>query len=77
MECSSKLSQVNPCPNPRRRLGLREFCLRHGHDPSNWSKLKREVLQPLRDEQTLRTWSRQLGLRPGSEDWHTFSTAPP
>ena len=53
----------------RRRLGLREFCLEHGHDPSNWSKLEREVLQPPRDERTLRTWAKQLGLKPDSVDW--------
>jgi len=38
----------------RQRLGLREFCLRHDHDPSNWSKLEREALPPPRDERTLR-----------------------
>src|SRR4051812_30212351 len=24
----------------RQRMGLREFCLEHGHDPSNWSKIR-------------------------------------
>ncbi len=56
----------------RQRLGLREFCLERGHDPSNWSKIEREVLQPPRDEDTLRAWARQLGLKPGSDDWLTF-----
>jgi transcriptional regulator with XRE-family HTH domain len=56
----------------RQRLGLREFCLEHGHDPSNWSKIEREVLQPPRDEETLRTWAKQLGLKPGSDDWFKF-----
>ena len=56
----------------RQRLGLREFCLQHGHDPSNWSKIEREVLQPPRDEETLRSWARQLGLKPGSDDWLKF-----
>ena len=56
----------------RRRLGLREFCLEHGHDPSNWSKIERQVLQPPRDEETLRTWAKQLGLKPGSDDWLKF-----
>ena len=53
----------------RRQFGLREFCLEHGHDPSNWSKLQRKVLQPLRDEHALRTWAKQLGLKPASDDW--------
>jgi len=56
----------------RQRLGLREFCLEHGHDPSNWSKIEREVLQPPRDEKTLRAWAKQLGLKPGSDDWLKF-----
>ena len=56
----------------RRQLGLREFCLEHGHDPSNWSKIEREVLPPPRDEHTLRAWAKQLGLKPGWDDWLNF-----
>jgi transcriptional regulator with XRE-family HTH domain len=56
----------------RQRLGLREFCQQHGHDPSNWSKIEREALAPPRDEDTLRTWAKQLGLKPGSPDWLKF-----
>ena len=56
----------------RQRLGLREFCLENGYDPSNWSKIEREVLPPPRDEETLRTWARQLGLKQGSDDWLKF-----
>lgn len=56
----------------RQRFGLREFCLEHGHDPSNWSKIEREVLSPPRDEETLRTWAKQLGLKPNTDDWLKF-----
>jgi hypothetical protein len=56
----------------RQRLGLREFCLEHGHDPSNWSKIEREVHQPPRDEQILSTWARQLRLKPDTDDWLKF-----
>ena len=56
----------------QQRLGLREFCLEHGHDPSNWSKIEREVASPPRDEETLRKWAKQLGVKPGSDDWHKF-----
>ena len=52
--------------------GLREFCLENGYDPSNWSKIEREVLPPPRDEDTLRTWAKQLGLKQGSDDWLKF-----
>src|ERR1017187_3267350 len=44
----------------RKRLGLREFCLEHGHDPSNWSKIEREVASPPRDEETLRKWASRI-----------------
>ena len=56
----------------RKRLGLREFCIEHGHDPSNWSKIEREVLAPPRDDEKLRAWAKQLGLKQGSEDWLKF-----
>jgi len=56
----------------KQRLGLREFCLEHGHDPSNWSKIERGILTPPRDEKTLRTWAKQLGLKQGSDDWLKF-----
>jgi transcriptional regulator with XRE-family HTH domain len=56
----------------RKRLGLREFCLEHGHDPSNWSKIEREVSSPPRDEETLRKWAKQLGIKPDTDDWHKF-----
>jgi transcriptional regulator with XRE-family HTH domain len=56
----------------KQRLGLREFCLEHGHDPSNWSKIEREVMPPPRDDETLRKWAKQLGVKPGTTDWHKF-----
>ena len=56
----------------KQRLGLREFCIEHGHDPSNWSKIEREVAAPPRDEETLRTWAKQLGLKEESDDWRKF-----
>ena len=56
----------------RQRLGLREFCLENGYDPSNWSKIERGVLPPPRDKDTLRTWAQHLGLKQGSEDWLKF-----
>jgi transcriptional regulator with XRE-family HTH domain len=56
----------------RKRLGLREFCLEHSHDPSNWSKIEREVMSPPRDDATLRKWAKQLSLKPDTDDWHKF-----
>ena len=56
----------------KKRIGLREFCKKYGHDPSNWSKLERGALQPPTDEKKLEEWALQLGLVQGSSDWHTF-----
>lgn len=51
---------------------LRQFCMEHGHDPSNWSKIERGVNPPPRDEQTLYRWAEQLGLKQGSGAWQDF-----
>ncbi len=51
---------------------LRQFCLEHGHDPSNWSKIERDVSAPPRDIKTMERWAKQLGLKPGTEDWQDF-----
>ena len=51
---------------------LRQFCLEHDHDPSNWSKMERSVKLPPREEKTLERWARQLGLKPGTEAWQDF-----
>jgi hypothetical protein len=55
-----------------RRLGLREFCILHGHDPSNWSKMERGVLPPPKNQETLETWATQLGIERGSTEWYRF-----
>jgi transcriptional regulator with XRE-family HTH domain len=36
-----------------KRLGLREFCIASGCDPSNWSKVERGLLPPPQDEHLL------------------------
>src|SRR5580692_5269247 len=56
----------------KQRLGLREFCLKYDHDPSNWSKIEREVLSPPSDEAMLRTWAKELNVKEGSDDWLKF-----
>ncbi len=54
------------------RKTLRQFCLDHGHDPSNWSKLERGIITPPRDGKTLARWAKQLGLKPESTEWQEF-----
>lgn len=54
------------------RKTLRQFCMEHGHDPSNWSKIERGVNPPPKDEATLRQWAKELGLTPGTAAWTDF-----
>jgi transcriptional regulator with XRE-family HTH domain len=51
---------------------LRQFCLEHGHDPSNWSKLERGINAPPKDEKTLERWARQLRLKSGTTQRQEF-----
>ncbi len=54
------------------RKTLRQFCLDNGLDPSNWSKIERNVNPPPRDEATVSRWARFLGLLPDTEAWRDF-----
>ena len=51
---------------------LRQFCLEHGHDPSNWSKIERGINPPPYDDKTVERWARQLGLKPDTDQWQEF-----
>ena len=51
---------------------LRQFCLKHSIDPSNWSKIERDVNPPPKDEKTLTRWARALGLKPETTAWRDF-----
>jgi len=51
---------------------LRQFCMEHGHDPSNWSKIERGINPPPKDETTLACWASQLGLSEKTNDWDDF-----
>lgn len=51
---------------------LRQFCQEHGLDPSNWSKIERNVNLPPRDDGTLTRWARLLGLTNGTDGWRDF-----
>ena len=51
---------------------LRQFCLEHSHDPSNWSKLERGINPAPKDRKTLERITAQLGIEEGSTDWESF-----
>jgi len=51
-----------------KRLGLREFCTAADCDPSNWSKVEREILSPPQDNTILNRIAAILGLSEDSEE---------
>jgi predicted nucleotidyltransferase len=53
------------------RKTLRQFCLEHGFDPGNISKLERGLLAPPQHEK-LEEYARLLKLKKGSNDWYQF-----
>lgn len=52
-------------------LSLRQFCLQHGLDPGNISKLERGRLAPPQHDK-LEEYARRLGIPEGSDDWYRF-----
>lgn len=53
-------------------LSLREFCKLAGTDPSNWSKIERDMM-PVRDNREfLEGVAKLLKLKKGTPDWHMF-----
>jgi transcriptional regulator with XRE-family HTH domain len=53
-------------------LSLREFCRKAELDPSNWSKVERDILPALGTRETLDKIAKLLGLKRSSTDWATF-----
>lgn len=55
---------------------LREFCLNHGIDPGNYSRLERGLFPPPQSHELMEKYARALGLEPGSDQWlELFDTA--
>lgn len=50
------------------RLSLRQFCLKNGFDPGNYSRLERGHFPPPRDEK-IAEYARALNLTEGSTEW--------
>jgi transcriptional regulator with XRE-family HTH domain len=53
-------------------LTLREFCRILDLDPSNWSKIERNIMPPPKSKQVLQEIARILKLKEGSEEWNTL-----
>ena len=60
----------------RLRIGqgktLRQFCLEHGYDPANISRLERDRSMPPQRGDTLEGYARALNLEEGSENYLEF-----
>ena len=48
---------------------LRAFCLKHGFDPGNISKIERGRLAPPKSQKKLTGYANALGLKKGSDEW--------
>lgn len=53
-------------------LGLREFCKLSEIDPSNWSKIERDLFPAPDNRELLENVAKLLKLKKGSPDWYTF-----
>lgn len=51
---------------------LRAFCLAHGFDPGNISKLERGVLAPPQSEAKLRQYAKALHIQESSHEYREF-----
>lgn len=50
-------------------LTLREFCLKNGFDPGNYSRLERGLFPPPEAREVLERYATALGVKPGSDEW--------
>jgi len=53
-------------------ISLRQFCLEHGFDPGNISKMERGLLAPPSRSELLSKYARALELKEGTDDWTEF-----
>ncbi len=51
---------------------LRQFCMENSLDPSNWSKVERDVNPPPKDEAVLGQWAKYFGIKPKTDEWNQF-----
>lgn len=56
----------------RKRITLRDFCLKASADPANISRLERGAMPPPQDTDILERYAKALGIEVGSDDWYTF-----
>jgi transcriptional regulator with XRE-family HTH domain len=55
-----------------RNITLRNFCKLAEVDPSNWSKIERELAPPPKSKVVLDNIAQVLSLRPGKDEYYTL-----
>lgn len=53
-------------------LTLREFCLAHGLDPGNYSRIETGRFAPPQKQSLLERYAKAFGLTEGTDDWLEF-----
>lgn len=56
----------------KKKITLREFCLKAFADPANISRLERGAMPPPQDTDILNRYAKALEVGNGSDDWYTF-----
>ena len=55
-----------------KNITLREFCRKTLQDPSNWSKVEREIIPPPKSKTVLEQIGRVLEIEPGTDYYNTL-----
>ena len=53
-------------------LSLRQFCMEHGLDPGNISRIERGIASPPQSREKLEEYASYLGIDKDSDDWFNF-----
>jgi len=53
-------------------LSLRQFCVEHGLDPGNISRIERGIACPPQSREKLEEYATYLGIDKDSDDWLNF-----
>lgn len=53
----------------KNKISLREFCKKAEYDPSNWSKIERDMMPPPKSIHVLEKIAHVLDLKPGSQEF--------
>ncbi len=53
-------------------ISLRSFCLKHGLDAGNISKIERGIASPPQSRDILEKYAHCLNIKENSDDWYSF-----